>query len=205
VTLGVQQDFLFMASSTATCAGGNEYACFGSGGDYYSGIPYEKSGDEIKGGPSPATTRILAGYDRVLGGNFTIGARLGFAFGGGPKAPGGRGFLPFHGEARVAYWFGHAPFERSGARPYLVIGGGMAQVDSKVGVVAYDTAQDYVDGKRMKLDAWKKSGTGFVGGGAGLMIAITPRTGPLAELKVVELLGASSPSLNLQLGYAVAF
>src|SRR5262249_21733138 len=161
-------------------------------------------GDEVKGGPGLATTRILVGYDRVLFGNFTLGLKVGFAFRGGPTTPGmgSHAFFPVHGEARAAFWFGHAPFERAGVRPYIVLDGGIAQVDAKVGVVAYDTQADYLADKRLKLDAWKKSGTGFIGGGAGLMIAIAPRTGPLLEFKFMELLGKASPAMNLQLGYA---
>lgn len=204
LTLAVQQDLLFLSSNQATCAGGNEYVCFTNGDQYYAGIPYEKSGDELAGGLRVATTRILLGYDRALG-SFSVGARIGVAFGGGPRADEGRAFLPLHAEARVAYWFGHDPFGRAGLRPYLVLSGGIAQVDAKVPVLAYETRQDYVDDKRLSLDAWKKTGTAFLGGGAGLLVAITPRTGPLAELKFTEMLGRSSPSLNLALGYAVGF
>ncbi len=204
VSLAIQQDVLFLGSSKATCAGGNEYVCFTDGDKYYAGIPYEGSGDEVSGGLRLATTRILAGYDRAIG-SFSVGVRLGFAFGGGPKADEGRAFLPLHAEARVAYWFGRDPFSRTGPRPYLVLSGGAAQVDARVPVVAYETKQDYTDDKRLALDAWKKTGTGFLGGGAGMLLALTPRSGPVAELKFTGMLGRSSPTLNLQLGYAVGF
>jgi len=204
VSLAIQQDFLSLSSSTATCAGSNEYVCFTDGDKYYGGIPYEKSGDEVSGGLRFATTRILAGYDRAIG-SFSVGVRLGVAFGGGPKAEEGRAFLPLHAEARVAYWFGREPFSRTGPRPYVVLSGGVAQVDAKVPVVAYETPKDYTDDKRLELDAWKKTGTGFLGGGVGMLLAITPRSAPIAELKFVGMLGRSSPTLNLQLGYAVGF
>ena len=204
LTLGLQQDLLFMGSSKATCAGENEYVCFSEADTYYAGIPYDKSGDELAGGLRFATTRVLLGYDRAIG-SFTVGARLGVAFGGGPEAEGGRGFLPLHAEARVAYWFGSDPFGRVGPRPYLLLNGGLAQVDAKVPVVAYENEQAYLDDKRLALDAWKKTGTGFLGGGVGMLLAITPRTGPLAELKFAQMLGKSSPTLSLELGYAIGF
>lgn len=204
LSLGVQQDLLALGSSKATCAGENEYVCFTDGDTYYAGIPYDKSGDELSGGLRLATTRILLGYDRAIG-SFSVGARVGFAFGGGPKAEEGRAFLPLHAEARVAYWFGHDPFGRVGPRPYLLLNGGIAQVDAKVPVLAYETKQDYIDDKRLSLDAWKKAGTAFVGGGVGMLLALTPRTGPLAEIKFAEMLGKSSPSLSLELGYAIGF
>lgn len=204
ISLSVQQDLLSLAASKATCAGDNDYVCFSGGDTYYSGIPYDRSGDEVGGGLRLATTRILVGYDRAIG-SFTVGARLGVAFGGGPRADQGRSFLPLHAEARVAYWFGHDPFGRSGPKPYLVLSGGVAQVDAKVSVVAYETEQAYLDDKRTTFDAWRKSGTGFVGGGVGMLYAITPRQGPLAEIKFIQMLGKSAPTLGLSLGYAVGF
>ncbi|MEP7120887.1 MAG: hypothetical protein ABJE95_08260 [Byssovorax sp.] len=204
ISLSVQQDLLALSSDKATCAGDNDYVCFNEAGTYYSGIPYARSGDEVRGGLRLATTRILVGYDRAIG-SFTVGARLGFAFGGGPKAEGGRAFLPLHAEGRVAYWFGHDPFGRSGPKPYLVVSGGLAQVDGRVSVVAYETEKAYVADQRTTFDAWRKAGTGFVGGGVGMLYAVTPRQGPVAEVKFVEMLGKSAPTLSLSLGYAVGF
>src|SRR6185503_8687180 len=132
-----------------TCSGGNEYACFYENPTrYYADIPYDRSGNEVAGGMNAATTRILVGYDRVFGGNFEVGARVGYAFGGGPKAPEGNGFFPFHAEARVAYVFGSDPFSRKGIRPYVNVSGGLAQVDAKLVVPVYRSAQDYTADKR---------------------------------------------------------
>jgi hypothetical protein len=206
ISLAIQQDFLFLSGSPTTCAGGSGsawsgYDCF-TGSTYYGDTPYPQSGDQVRGGPNVATTRLLAGYDRALG-SFTIGVRLGYAFRGGPTTPGLSAFLPFHGELRAAYWFGADPFARTGPRPYLVVGGGVAQVDSSVSVIIYKNATDYAANTQTKLDAWRKSGTGFVGGGVGMMLAVTPRQGPFVEVKFVEELGLSSPGLNLQVGYAL--
>ncbi len=206
ISLAIQQDFLVLSGSTSTCAGGtgsawSGYDCF-SGSTYYSGTPYAQSGDQVRGGFGPATTRLLAGYDRALG-SFTIGVRLGYAFRGGPQTPGLSSFVPFHGELRGAYWFGADPFARTGPRPYVVIDGGIAQVDSSVGVVLYKSAADYTTDTRTNLDAWRKTGLSFVGGGVGMLLAVSPRHGPFVELKFMEMLGLSSPGLNLQVGYAL--
>jgi hypothetical protein len=204
VSLAVQQDFLFLGGETNSCAGTGSYQCFRQTGEFYDLIPYDKSGGEIAGGINVATTRIMAGYDRVVW-RFKLGVRLGFAFGGGPQAPDGLAFMPFHAEGRASYWFGADPFGTAGPKFYLTAGGGVAQLDSKVTVVVYETRQDYLDDKRLKLDAWRKSGTGFLAAGAGFLYAITPRTGPFAEARVIQMLGAANTGLGLQLGYAFGF
>jgi hypothetical protein len=210
ISLAVQQDFLILSGANNTCTGASGaawsgYDCF-MGSNYYpdakSGLPYDMSGDQVKGGFSVATTRILAGYDRAVG-SFTIGARVGYAFRGGPTTPGLRPFFPVHAELRAAYWFGSDPFARTGVRPYLTVVGGVAQIDAKLSVIVYKSAADYMTDTRTQYDAWRKVGLGFVGGGVGMLIAVTPRMGPFLEVKFVEMLGISSPSLNLQLGYAL--
>ena len=88
-----------------------------------------------------ATTRVLLSYDRALMEHFTVGGRLGYAFGGGPPAgkveqtdmaggKPGNPFLPFHLEGRGAFWF--RPLSATGILPYVHAGGGLAQVDAKV-------------------------------------------------------------------------
>jgi hypothetical protein len=201
LSLAFQQDFLALPGSTTACAGGNGYDCF-AGSNYYTGIPYVGSGDVVQGGLAAATSRILLGYDRALG-NFTLGARVGVAFRGGPQTPGFNAFMPAHAEGRAAFWFGSDPFARVGLRPYLVLAGGVSQVDAAVEVKLYKTAADYASNNVDHYEAWRKTGLGFVGGGAGLMFAITPRHGIFVEAKFVELLGLSGQSLNLQLGYAL--
>ncbi|HSU38843.1 MAG TPA: hypothetical protein VLJ38_04715, partial [Polyangiaceae bacterium] len=79
------------------------------------------------------------------------GARVGFAFGGGPPAgqakpssdpaahtpgSGGYPFLPFHLEFRAQYWF--LPLTAKLFRAYGLVGGGLAQVDAKVPIGQYD-------------------------------------------------------------------
>ncbi len=200
LSLAFQQDFLFLPGSTTTCAGGNGYDCF-AGNNYYTGIPYAGSGDVVQGGLSAATSRILAGYDRSVA-SFTFGARVGFAFRGGPQTPGFSAFMPAHVEARAAYWFGSDPFARVGFRPYVVLAGGVAQVDASVGVTVYKDSTGYANNITAHYDAWRRGGLGFLGGGAGVMFAFTQRQGIFIEGKFVELLGSSASSLNFQIGYA---
>jgi phosphohistidine swiveling domain-containing protein len=206
LSLTFQQDILLMSSSSTACSGGNEYACFYENPTtYYADVPYSGSGNEITGGPGAGTMRILAGFDRAITQNFLIGARLGYAFGGGPQAPDGNAFFPFHGEARVSYYFGNSPLGRKGIRPYVHVSGGVAQIDARVRVPVYRTAAAYTADKRTDLAAWKKAGTGFAGLGVGLMYALTETSGPYVDVQVLEMLGVSGTSISPQLGYAVGF
>jgi hypothetical protein len=209
VSLGIQQDFLLVSSGTGVCSGGNEYSCFIKDTDEYflrnepRREAFAAPGNEISGGFARATIRILAGYDRLFGDNLTAGARLGFAFGGGPQAPGGAAFIPIHFEVRGAYWFGDRPFSKPGVRPYATLGGGLMQVDAKVPVAVF--VQDTNPLQRAELDAWKKAGTQFAFLGGGAMYAITATHGPHLEAKYLQMFGAGSSGFALQLGYVVGF
>lgn len=203
VTVALQQDFLFFGSGTKVCSGGNEYGCF-LGDEYYltdDRRPSDATGNEISGGLVRATNRILLGYDRLFGDNLTAGARLGFAFGGGPQAPGGNAFVPLHFEVRGAYWIGKHPFARKGLRPYVAIGGGVSQVDGKLDVAVVEEGT----GERVELEAWKKAGTSFAFAGGGAMYALSPKSGPLLELKYLQMFGSSSGGLAIALGYGIGF
>lgn len=204
LSLSFQQDWLGISGAMNTCSGGNEYACF-EGDTFYAPIPYDKSGGELAGGLAAATSRIMLGYERIFGKNISAGARVGFAFGGGPQAPGGAAFVPVHAELRAAYWFGADPFSRTGFRPYVTLGGGLAQVDASVQVTVYTTEQDFISDKRQLLDAWKKSGLVFVAAGGGAMYAIKPNMGPMAELRVMQLFGSSGTAIGGTLGFAYGF
>jgi hypothetical protein len=204
VSLSFQQDWLGISGAKNTCSGGNDYACF-NGDSFYEPIPYNKSGGELAGGLAIATSRLMLGYDRVFGKNISVGARVGFAFGGGPQAPDGASFVPVHVELRGVYWFGADPFSHAGLRPYVTVGGGLAQVDASVQVAVYTTEQDFINDKRQMLDAWRKSGLVFIAAGGGAMYAIKPNTGPFAELRVIQLFGSSGTAVGATVGYAHGF
>ncbi len=97
----------------------------------YAGTPTQDNGNNINAGLSISTLRLMLGYDRVIIDNLTLGARVGFAFNGGA---GDAKFLPVHVEGRIGYWPGKRPFAGSIVRPYLMLSGGLAQVDTKVNV-----------------------------------------------------------------------
>jgi len=126
---------------------------------YYAGTeePFfhkpNPSTDTVTNHPAFATTRILLSYDFALLSRFTLGARIGFAFRGGPPAgmapangeldppahtpgTGGTAFFPGHLELRATYWF--APLSEPGWHGFFGLGGGMAQVDTKASVHVED-------------------------------------------------------------------
>lgn len=204
ISVALQQDFLFLPSAANPCVSGAGYDCFRDDeSPFYSALSM-RSATKIDGGLGAATTRVLVGYERAFY-NFTAGVRLGFALGGGPEAPGGQAFLPAHVEGRLAYWFGSDPFARGGLRPYLAVFGGLGQVDCNVPIDVYTSEVDAQAGRTTTLDAWKKAGTGFAGLGAGLLYALAPRTGPYAEMRGMQLFGASGTAMSLQLGYSFGF
>jgi hypothetical protein len=147
----VAQDLAFAGGSdicTQDSQNNDGFACYyaGSRTGAYVDDPYPGATTDTS--LVLATTRILLSYDRALTSHWVIGARVGYAFGGGP--PSGRdvvynddgdivevveeglSFLPYHVEARVSYWFGANALGRKGFRPYAHAGGGLAQVDAKV-------------------------------------------------------------------------
>jgi hypothetical protein len=132
-----------------------------------------------------------------------VGARLGYAFNGGPQRSGAAAFLPVHAEARGAYWFGHDPLAKSGMRFFVLAGVGVAEVDASVPVDTYSTVMAYRAGQSSNYSAWKKTGQGFGEVGLGAMFALTPNTGIQAELKGMELFPTPGTAAGLQIGYTL--
>jgi hypothetical protein len=207
LSLSAQQDFVFFGSEADVCSGGNQYYCYYEGDVYYEGVPrageQAVTGNAVSGGLGVATTRVMLGYDRTLFENFSLGVRIGYAFGGGPQAPNSSAFLPVHAAGRVGYWFGREPFARAGFRPFVFVGGGMAQIDTHVIVTVYENEQDYASDTRTKLHAWRKAGSAFISGGLGTSYMLNDWTGFSGELKLVQTLGAAATGMSLNLGYTV--
>jgi hypothetical protein len=214
LSAGLQQDFLMFSGESGVCGTGRpaELSCFRAGDEFRDPTTQFIAGDggEVAGGFRPATTRLLIGYDRVLFPNIAIGARLGYAIGGGPAEPGGAAFVPFHAELRGAYWFG--PLEVRKVRPYAMVGGGLAQVDSSVTTELVDRSpqgQIPVDDEGQpaasRVTVWKKTGTTFAALGAGAMYPLNRKSGITAELKGVLLFPSSGMSVSLQAGYTYGF
>jgi len=203
LSVAMQEDTLILPSSSDACGGGTGYACFGGDGSYYGATPLAGADDQVNGGLTLATSRLLVGYDRALGTSFTLGARLGVALGGGPQRPGAGGFSPLHVEARAAYWLGSDPLARSGLRFYLVAAGGSAQVDASVPVDVYASRQAYAGGQSQAFKAWRKAGLGFVAAGPAAMIAFTPSTGLALEARAFEMFPTTATGFGLQMAYLV--
>ncbi len=221
LSVGFQMDFLLLDATTTACTG-DTYQCFYGGGVYRNPQPtttvnnVQRTGvgdtgqGDISSGLVPATQRVLVGYDFAITPNFLIGVRGGFAFNGGPQkdtTPPGKEFMPIHAEARVGYWFTGV---KSGTfRPYAQLGGGMAQIDGAV-------STPIVDGERagaeicatdpdcviQPVDAWKKTGQGFVNIGLGTLIALGNAHGFLVEARAMQMLGSAGLGAGLQAGYA---
>jgi hypothetical protein len=201
-SLSFQQDLLSYKQTNGVCAGAAQYQCFLQG-QSFAGSIYTGAGDTLQGGVGFATKRFLLGYDRVLGNSLTLGARLGFAFGGSPKATNGSGtaFLPFHAEARASYWFGAAPFAHDGLRAYAGLAAGLGEVDGHVTVEYYVDQAGYQANAKGKLDAWRKTGNGLLGLHAGLAYAFTKEQQLFLELRLLQLLGANALGGAVSVGY----
>ena len=216
----------------------NGYACYEAGSSTvpYNGDPYPGAG--IATGTVLATRRLLLSFDRALTPNITLGARVGLAIGGGPPAgkgpdaenrprdqnnnpitSAGTAFLPFHGELRLAYWFGKGVLGKKGFRPYIHVGGGVAQVDAKVKVTVQDCPPGLPDlqynacvlGKSSsgsvtkELDAWRKMGQGFITAGGGAVYAIKENFGVQLNFNFMYMLPTSGPVLQPSLGVVYGF
>lgn len=197
--LHLAADFAFL-SGKDVCAG-KDFSCFYGGGIPYpaaatDGGPRPNYAGNLNGGAAPGTIRLLASYERLVTPNIGVGGRLGFAFGGGPKAANGASFLPVHIEVRGKYWIGRGVFSRKGLRPYVFLGGGMAQVDAKLTVTILDTKSG-----QHQLDAYRKLGQGFIAGGGGAMYAFGQNHGLVVNLNLMYMLPASGPVIEPSLGY----
>jgi hypothetical protein len=205
LSLSFQQDFLTYKQTTGVCSGATQYQCFLAGQSFKNPPDpiFPGSGDQLQGGVGLATKRVLLGYDRVLGENITLGARLGFAFGGSPKATRGDGtaLLPFHAEARGSYWFGDAPFAKEGLRGYVGLAAGLGEVDGHVTVEYYADQAGHDANAKGKLDAWRKTGPGFVGLHGGLAYAFTKQQQLFLELRLLQMLGESAFGGAVSVGY----
>jgi hypothetical protein len=151
----VAQDFAIVGGSNVcdpTLGQMNDnYSCFleGTQDRPFVNTPYPLR-DGVETGLVTATTRLLASYDYAFNDFFSLGGRLGYAFGGGPPAgqivnPGsttgtdGTPFMPVHAELRASVWLAPpgGPFSA-----YLGASAGVAQVDAMVTVTEKDCSAD---------------------------------------------------------------
>ena len=146
----------------------------------------DKSGGRTDGGTALATKRAYVSFDYFIAPKFSLGARLGYAFGGNPTDQ--AKFMPFHGEVRLQYFI-----TESTLRPYFLLGGGIAQFDAPVpnavvtpsdptisGITCLDQSTPSgaglcADGSKPVLKnvtAYKLAGIGFLSAGLGTWIMV---------------------------------
>jgi hypothetical protein len=188
----------------------------------YTGTPTRDNGNNINAGIALSTLRLMLAYDRVIIDNLTLGARVGFAFNGGA---GDAKFLPVHLEGRIGYWPGKRPFAGSIVRPYIMLSGGLAQIDTKVNVEVLEDGNvcgadnpkntsspctkkspDGVLEKRVQtLSVYKQAGLGFGALSFGLHFAPTPAVALYlavrANITFPVVTGVFSPEGGLALGF----
>jgi hypothetical protein len=213
------------ANDNIVCFNGNQ--TFGAKGTN-TGPPSIAAPGKISGGFTFATMRVMASYERLFGA-LGLEGRLGFAFNGGQTPQGGSAFLPVHAEVRAKWWLrGPTGFQSAGFRPWLHIGGGLAQVDAKVKVDIVDCAPAYMmsqmqgDNCRSASDpliargyaggapplhvtATKQLGQEFATIGGGVMYAVTENHGAVLNLNLMIPFPAISFVFEPTIGYTYAF
>jgi hypothetical protein len=230
LSLGLQLDFLWMNEVPDACTGNytSEYTCF-EGQTYwdpsvpgrthdFDGNGVMEGGGTTTGGFASATQRVLLGYDFAITGNILLGARLGFAFGGGPQRTSQDPlntetypeFMALHGELRGSYWFGEQVLTTETFRPFVQLSGGAAQVDASLDTEVIDlstghSCNDATVSCRTPVQAWRKTGTMFFSGGVGSVLAFDKNIGVLIEARYMHLLPSAGSVLGLGGGLVVGF
>lgn len=208
---------------TGQSQGAAHYFCVRPDGTRYAGTPTVDNADNINTGLGLSTLRLMLGYDRVLVDNLTLGARVGFAFNG--ASDGGASFLPVHLEGRLGLWPGHAPFARSGVRPFFMLSGGLAQIDTKVKVQLLEdgracgaphpadtttlctrmSADGVIEPRQQTVSVYKQAGLGFASLMFGLQFAPTARValhlGVRGSVTFPVVTGVFSPEGGLSIGF----
>jgi hypothetical protein len=174
---------------------------------------------KIGGGFVLGTMRVMASYERILG-PVSAEGRLGFAFRGGKPD-----FLPVHFEVRLKYWLlGEKAFTKPGFRPWVHLGGGIAQYDATVKPSVFDCSKavdrteclnyenvygprdERPDGSRVyPADASKQLGLAFVTVGGGVMYAVAKNHGVVLNLNLTIPFVSTGFVLSPSLGYAMGF
>jgi hypothetical protein len=233
----VAGDIGFMGGSNVCANSNHDFDCFDAGTStpYPAPLPpgvaaeVGELGDVYPGtgidtGAALGTWRLLLSFDQALSERVSLGARLGYAFGGGPATQEGKAFLPVHIEARVSYWL--RALSASGVRPYLHLGGGIAEVDVKKSNVsvrdcseeptrnafldcinalgAYDPANN-PELPSKTLDVYSKLGNAFVTTGGGALIGLGDNTGLQLNLNAMLMLPTVGVVLEPSLGVVYGF
>lgn len=205
LSLSFSPDVTIVSPSDDACSPAaqqdGELSCFFKGDVQYRGIPATGNANSLKGGAGLGTMRVLAGYDRLLGKRITLGARLGFAFGGPPERTDGKKFLPLHAEARGGYWFGKDPFAEKGVRPYVFLNGGLADTSAKLSTEVVEQAPSGAQ-SAYKLNVYRASGPGFAGGGVGVQYAVSKEMALVIEVGGRAMIPKFAPVIAPAVGFA---
>jgi hypothetical protein len=218
-------DFAWM-SGTNVCAQGADpaYACFEDGNPYV-GVPNRNYGGSIESGFRPATARIMLSYERALSDLFALEGRFGFAFNGGPeseRALGGDG-------SKFTRVYRDDGSGLSGPSGFVMLGGGLAQVDPhvtvQVGECRINREPPAVPGDPVLLepqegacvdssnrvfeinevDVYQRIGQGFASGGVGFRYGFGRHVAAVANVNAQFFFPSSgftlSPSLGLTAGF----
>ena len=159
---------------------------------------------KVESGIAMATTRLLISYDRAFTPHIAAGARLGYAFGGGPTTADRVAFMPFHAEVRGTYFI--LSLEET-FRPYVALAGGLAQVDTKIADVEIARRTNCLPSETFcgvqTVTVWKKSGQGFAAASLGAMFGFTEHIAAQLNLNAVLLFPSSGFSIQPSLGVVV--
>lgn len=214
LSLGLAGDFAWVSGKNVCMLESqrdNGYSCFrtASSGklEQYYGEPVVDEANAVSGGFRLRTGRVLLGLDHAIADNLSVGARVGFAFGGGPQGENdARAFLPLHLEGRLAYWFGDQPFAKTGFRPYVFAAAGIAQVDARTRVTVFESTRPSYqpdNPPEQILVVWKKMGQGFGSLGGGVVYNLSESSGIVAEVKAMMMFPTTGQVLQPTIGYAI--
>lgn len=214
------------------------YSCF-EGGNPYRGVPNENFAGNVAGGFRTATARVMLSYERAVSSVFSLEGRFGFAFNGGPesaKSAGGDSskFIPFHAEGRAKIYFTKVYREDGrglkGPSGFVLLGGGMAQVDPHVSVPVAECRQTGLDTPFVPggvnqisqaekncsvsdnralgvkdVDVYQRLGRGFVTGGVGFRFGFGKHVAAIASVNTQFLLPSFGFTLSPSLGVSAGF
>jgi hypothetical protein len=201
LSLSFSPDISMVSSSKDACSQtaqkDGKLSCFYSDKTQYDGVPQAGNGNSLHGGAAIGSMRILAGYDRVVVPQLTLGLRLGVAILGTPARNDGKSFIPFHAEVRGAYFFTKDPFAGKGVRPYVFLNGGLGQTSAKLSTQVIDEKFG-----PEKLDVFRTSGPAFGGGGLGVQYAVSKDAAMVVEVAGRAMFPAFAPVIAPSLGFA---
>jgi hypothetical protein len=209
------------------------YSCFENGNPYL-GVPNVNYGGSIDGGFQASTARVMLSYERVVAPLFSLEVRAGFAFNGGPDSPRSLGgdnskFLPYHAEGRLKLYFTRVfRDDGSGLRGpsgFVVLGGGLAQVDPHVSVPVGECREPGVPFEPgqisarenfcrnsanqvfeiKEVDVYQRLGQAFVSGGIGFRWGFGKQFAAIASVNAQFLLPSTGLTLSPSIGAAYGF